>query len=144
MGNVIETIKGTTMCDVLNDVTAALFSVSFSQLPAAKKHRKRCSCDVIKDVRTTQRLQYSKVCKKQIQLAVHTCTLLGLMFRLVVLAGSISCVVISQDFDFRHYVHLLRILLSFVLGTQDKGCVCESSQLLSTQHCFPISTKQPS
>ena len=32
----------------LNDVTAALFSVSFSQLPAAKKHKKRGSCDVIK------------------------------------------------------------------------------------------------
>ena len=32
----------------LNDVTAALFLVSFSQLPAAKKHRKRGSCDVIK------------------------------------------------------------------------------------------------
>ena len=32
----------------LNDVTAAPFSVSFSQLPAAKKHRKRGSCDVIK------------------------------------------------------------------------------------------------
>ena len=35
----------------LNDVTAALFSVSFSQLPAAKqKHRKRGRCDVIKVV----------------------------------------------------------------------------------------------
>ena len=28
-------------------MTAAQFSVSFSQLPAAKKHRKRGSCDVI-------------------------------------------------------------------------------------------------
>ena len=33
----------------LNDITAALFSVSFSQLQAAKKqHRKRGSYDVIK------------------------------------------------------------------------------------------------
>ena len=32
----------------LHDVTAAPFLVSFSQLPAAKKHRKRSSCDVIK------------------------------------------------------------------------------------------------
>ena len=31
-----------------NDVTAALFSVSFSQLLAAKKHQKWGSCDVIK------------------------------------------------------------------------------------------------
>ena len=32
----------------LNDVTAASFSVSFTQLPTAKKHQKRGSCDVIK------------------------------------------------------------------------------------------------
>ena len=32
----------------LNDITAAPFSVSFSQLQAAKKHQKRGSCDVIK------------------------------------------------------------------------------------------------
>ena len=32
----------------LNDVTAAPFSMSFSQLPAAKKHPKLGSCDVIK------------------------------------------------------------------------------------------------
>jgi hypothetical protein len=32
----------------LNDVTAAPFSVFLSQLPTAKKHRKRGSCDVIK------------------------------------------------------------------------------------------------
>ena len=32
----------------LNDVTAAPFSVSFSQLPAAKKHQNRGSCDVIR------------------------------------------------------------------------------------------------
>ena len=32
----------------LNDVTAAPFLVSFSQLPAAKKHPKRGSCGVIK------------------------------------------------------------------------------------------------
>ena len=32
----------------LNDITAALFSVSFSQLPVANKYRKRGSCDVIK------------------------------------------------------------------------------------------------
>ena len=30
----------------LNDVTAALFLMSFSQLPTAKKHRKQGSCDV--------------------------------------------------------------------------------------------------
>ena len=29
--------------NILNDVTAAPFSVSFSQLPVAKKHQKRCS-----------------------------------------------------------------------------------------------------
>jgi hypothetical protein len=32
----------------LNDVTAAPFSVSFYQLPAAKKKKKRGSCDAIK------------------------------------------------------------------------------------------------
>ena len=32
----------------LNYVTAARFSVSFSQLPAAKKHQKAGSCEVIK------------------------------------------------------------------------------------------------
>jgi hypothetical protein len=30
-----------------NDVTVAQFSVSFSQMPAAKKHQKPGSCDVI-------------------------------------------------------------------------------------------------
>ena len=32
----------------LNDVTAARFPVSFSQLPAAEKHQKPGSCDIIK------------------------------------------------------------------------------------------------
>ena len=32
----------------LNDITAATFLVSFSQLPAAKKHQKAGSCEVIK------------------------------------------------------------------------------------------------
>ena len=46
------TLKSLLHTNVLNDVTAAPFSVSFSQLPAVKKHQKWCSCDVIKDVRT--------------------------------------------------------------------------------------------
>ena len=33
---------------MLDEVTPALFLVSFSQLPAAKKHQQRGSCDVIK------------------------------------------------------------------------------------------------
>ena len=37
MGNVIETVTGTTTYNVLNDVTATPFSVSFSQLPTVKK-----------------------------------------------------------------------------------------------------------
>ena len=40
----------------LNDVTAARFSVSFSQLPAAKKHPKLGSCDVIKVLLISWRL----------------------------------------------------------------------------------------
>jgi hypothetical protein len=40
MGNVIETITGTTTYNVLNDVTATPFSVSFSQLPTVKKNTK--------------------------------------------------------------------------------------------------------
>ena len=41
----------------LNYVTAARFSVSFSQLPAAKKHQKAGSCEVIKVPLILQRLQ---------------------------------------------------------------------------------------
>jgi hypothetical protein len=40
MGNVIETVTGTTTYNVLNDVTATPFSVSFSQLPTVKKNTK--------------------------------------------------------------------------------------------------------
>ena len=44
------TTKVVTRTTVLNDVTAAPFLVGFLQLAAEKKHRKWCSCDVIKDV----------------------------------------------------------------------------------------------
>ena len=47
---VLVLLKALLRTNVLNDVTAALFSVSFSQLPAAKKHTK--NGDVIKDVNT--------------------------------------------------------------------------------------------
>ena len=45
-------LKALLGTNILNDVTAAPFSVSFSQLLAAKKHQKWCSCDVIKDIGT--------------------------------------------------------------------------------------------
>ena len=46
-------LKALQRTNILNDVKAAPFSVSFSQLPGAKKqHRQRCRCDVIKDVHT--------------------------------------------------------------------------------------------
>ena len=40
----IKLLKALLFMKVLNDVTAAQFLVSFSQLPAAKKPRKRGSC----------------------------------------------------------------------------------------------------
>ena len=45
---VLMVLKSSRNKKDLNDVTAAPFSVSFSQLAAAKKHQKRGSCDVIK------------------------------------------------------------------------------------------------
>ena len=44
-------LKSLLRTNVLNDVTCALFLVSFSQLTDVKKtHRKWHSCDVIKEV----------------------------------------------------------------------------------------------
>ena len=44
----LQDIKSSHNKKDLNDVTAALFLVSFSQLPVAKKHQKRGSCEAIK------------------------------------------------------------------------------------------------
>ena len=49
---IVNLLKSLLRTDVFNYVKAAPFSVSFFQLPAVKKHQKRCSCDVIKDVHT--------------------------------------------------------------------------------------------
>ena len=51
-----QKLKALLRKNVLNDVTAALFLVSFSHLPAVKKHRKWCSSDVIKNVHISLRL----------------------------------------------------------------------------------------
>ena len=48
----VHCLKALLRTNFLNDVTAAPFSVSFLKLAAEKKHRKRCSCDVIIDIRT--------------------------------------------------------------------------------------------
>ena len=46
-------LKSLLLMNVLNDLTSA-------QLPAIKKHQKRCNCDVIKDVCT---LYFSTTCQ---------------------------------------------------------------------------------
>ena len=46
--NIGPTLKSSQNKKDLNYVTAAQFSVSSSQLPAAKKHQKPGSCEVIK------------------------------------------------------------------------------------------------
>ena len=45
---ILKGLKSSRSKKDLNDVTAAPFLVSFSQLPAAKKHRKLGSCDIIR------------------------------------------------------------------------------------------------
>ena len=46
----LQMLKALLRTNVLND-SCTVFSIFF-KLPAVKKHQKRCSCDVIGDIRT--------------------------------------------------------------------------------------------